>query len=77
MSVNSRSETSLSVESDEITNISNENTVLTGILKEYKQKQSSFNPNKRSPNLFLNKLELRMKNYYNELYQSKSPKHET
>ena len=76
MSVNSRSETYLSTDSDEITNTSTENTALNSILKEYQQKQSSFNPNKRSPNLFLNKLELRMKNYYNELYQSKSPKHE-
>ena len=76
MSVNSRSETSLSTDSDEITNNSTENTALKSILKEYQQKQSSFNPNKRSPNMFLNKLELRMKSYYNELYQSKSPKHE-
>lgn len=76
MSETSLSQTSVSIDSDEIKNISTENTVLNNIIKEYQQKQSSFNPNKRSPNLFLNKLELRMKSYYNELYQSKSPKND-
>ena len=37
---------------------------------EFYQKESFFNPNKGSPNKFINKLEYRMKQYYNVLYNS-------
>jgi hypothetical protein len=40
------------------------------IIKEYKLKMNSFYPGKSSPNIFVNKLEYRMKQYYN-LYKSK------
>jgi hypothetical protein len=40
------------------------------IIKEYKFKMNSFYPGKDSPNIFVNKLEYRMKQYYN-LYKSK------
>jgi hypothetical protein len=36
-------------------------------LKEYCLKQNSFNPAKGSPNLFMSKLEFRIKNYYLEM----------
>ena len=35
------------------------------IVDEYCSKRGSFNPNKSSPNIFMNKLELRLKQYYN------------
>ena len=41
------------------------------IINEYKMKMNSFNPKGDSPNFFVNKLEHRMKQYYN-LYNSKN-----
>lgn len=44
------------------------------LIKEYCLKRGQFNPKKPSPNLFCNKLEFRMKSYYNTLYTlSSSP----
>ncbi len=42
---------------------------LTLIHNEYNLKRNNFNPEK-SPNLFMNKLRIRMKCYYNELNKS-------
>ncbi len=44
--------------------------VLKDILEEYCLKRNSFNPASPSPNIFLGKLELRMKKYYNNMYNS-------
>lgn len=46
-------------------------TSLKNILCEYKIKMNSFHPKDKSPNKFVNKLEHRMKHYYN-LYKSKN-----
>ena len=46
------------------------NTRLENILKEYCLKRNSFNPSQPSPNIFMGKLEIRMKKYYNNLYNS-------
>ena len=35
------------------------------IVDEYCSKRGSFNPTKSSPNIFMKKLELRLKQYYN------------
>ena len=44
------------------------------LFHEYSLKRSQFNPKKNSPNIFCNKLEFRMKQYYNTLYTlSSSP----
>ena len=43
---------------------------LQNIIKEYEQKQNNFDPSKPSSNLFIKKLEIRMKRYYNDLYKS-------
>lgn len=43
---------------------------LLAIMNEYSLKQHQFNPNKPSPNKFLSKLELRMKRYYTDMYNS-------
>lgn len=43
---------------------------LINIIKEYELKQNSFDPSKRSPNVFIKKLEIRMKKYYTDLYKS-------
>ena len=44
------------------------------LIKEYCLKRGQFNPKKPSPNRFCNKLEYRMKSYYNTLYNlSSSP----
>jgi hypothetical protein len=40
---------------------------LKNILHEYSLKRNTFNPQNISPNIFLDKLELRMKLYYNNL----------
>jgi hypothetical protein len=40
------------------------------IIREYRIKRSSFNPKKASPNIFVNKLEYRLKQYY-DLYKFK------
>ena len=44
---------------------------------EYSLNRGKFNPVKNSPNYFCNKLEFRMKTYYNYLYNlsSSPPKH--
>ena len=47
-----------------------ENTELDNIIQEYSSKQSNFNPSKQSPNVFIKKLEIRMKMYYRDLYNS-------
>ena len=44
--------------------------VLEDILEEYCLKRNSFNPAHPSPNLFIGKLEFRMKQYYNNLYKT-------
>ena len=46
------------------------NKNLKKIINEYRLKMNSFNPKDNSPNLFINKLEYRMKYYYG-LYKSK------
>tara|TARA_B100000424_G_C22598634_1_gene334696 strand:- start:43 stop:282 length:240 start_codon:yes stop_codon:yes gene_type:complete len=38
--------------------------MIESIFEEYSLKKNKFNPDKTSPNQFLNKLELRMKQYY-------------
>mgnify|MGYP001407596922 CR=1 FL=1 len=43
--------------------------LINRIINEYRLKMNSFNPNGNSPNLFVKKLELRMKQYYG-LYRS-------
>jgi len=40
------------------------------ILIEYDEKRDNFDPTGKSPNVFVNKLELRMQKYYNLLYMS-------
>ena len=51
----------------------NTNT-LNSLIHEYCLKRGQFNPKKPSPNRFCNKLEYRMKLYYNTLYTlSSSP----
>ena len=40
------------------------------ILIEYDEKRDNFDPTSKSPNVFVNKLELRMQKYYNLLYKS-------
>ena len=50
------------------TSIKNEKK-LNYIQNEYNLKRNNFNPEK-SPNLFMNKLRVRMKCYYNELNKS-------
>lgn len=42
-------------------------------IKEYTLKQNNFNPIKGSPNLFLSKLEFRIKNYEIELDLERNP----
>ena len=44
--------------------------ILEDILEEYCLKRNSFNPTHPSPNIFIGKLEYRMKKYYNILYKS-------
>ncbi len=45
--------------------------ILNDIIQEYCLKRNQFNPNKASPNKFVNKLHMRMKIYYNKLYSVK------
>lgn len=40
---------------------------LKNIIQEYSLKRNKFNPATTSPNLFINKLEIRMKLYYDHL----------
>ena len=52
----------------------NNNKISNDIIFEYSLNRGKFNPIKNSPNYFCNKLELRMKTYYNYLYSlSSSP----
>ena len=44
--------------------------LLENIINEYCLKRNSFHPSNPSPNIFIGKLELRMKKYYNSLYNS-------
>ena len=54
-----------------IKTIKRENNVeLNNILQEYSLKQNNFDPKKPSPNVFIKKLETRMKMYYKDLYKS-------
>ncbi len=47
---------------------------MNSLIQEYCLKRGQFNPKKNSPNRFCNKLEFRMKSYYNTLYTlSSSP----
>ena len=49
-------------------------TEINSLIQEYCLKRGQFNPKKNSPNQFCNKLEFRMKRYYNTLYTlSSSP----
>ena len=50
-----------------------EKSLISKILDEYDLKQNNFNPNKHSPNRFMNKLKMRMKMYYKEQYNSYIP----
>tara|TARA_A100001011_G_C14165933_1_gene780295 strand:- start:159 stop:365 length:207 start_codon:yes stop_codon:yes gene_type:complete len=52
---------------------SQKNYKVKKIINEYKLKMNSFYPNNKSPNLFVNKLEYRMKQYY-DLYKSTNAK---
>lgn len=49
---------------------SKNNTVLEDIISEYCLKRNTFNPHSPSPNIFVTKLEQRMRMYYNSLYSS-------
>ena len=44
--------------------------ILDEIRQEYGLKQNNFNPKGPSPNIFVSKLQWRMKNYYKDLYSS-------
>tara|TARA_B100001093_G_scaffold494352_1_gene537689 strand:- start:272 stop:493 length:222 start_codon:yes stop_codon:yes gene_type:complete len=48
-------------------NKNKKNNNLKEILNEYSLKRNNFNPSRSSPNKFVNKLELRMKLYYNDI----------
>ena len=48
----------------------NNATNINNIINEYNLKRNSFNPEQPSPNLFIDKLALRMKKYYTDLYNS-------
>ena len=45
-----------------------DNDNLGNIIEEYCLKRNQFYPEQPSPNLFCNRLEIRMKAYYNNLY---------
>ena len=47
-------------------------TILDEIRQEYCLKQNNFNPKGSSPNLFVSKLQWRMRTYYKDLYNSLS-----
>jgi len=47
-------------------------TIKKIIEREYCLKRGSFNPHKPSPNLFITKLELRMKKYYSQFLSSRN-----
>jgi hypothetical protein len=48
----------------------NNTDLLDNIINEYCLKRNSFHPKNPSPNIFIGKLEIRMKKYYNKLYCS-------
>ena len=48
-------------------NNNKKNNNLKEIFNEYSLKRNNFNPSSGSPNKFVNKLELRMKLYYNDI----------
>jgi hypothetical protein len=48
----------------------NNTDLLDNIINEYCLKRNSFHPKNPSPNIFIGKLELRMKKYYSKLYNS-------
>ena len=48
----------------------NKKKFIKDILNEYSLKRNNFNPSKPSPNMFIKKLEIRMKKYYKDLYSS-------
>jgi hypothetical protein len=48
----------------------NKSDLLDNIINEYCLKRNSFHPSNPSPNIFIGKLEIRMKKYYNNLYRS-------
>ena len=45
-------------------------TIVDEIRQEYGLKRNHFNPKGPSPNLFVSKLQMRMKKYYKDLYNS-------
>lgn len=47
-----------------------ENKLLNSIHNEYCLKRNQFYPDQPSPNLFCNRLEIRMKAYYSSLYNN-------
>ena len=47
--------------------------LINKIINEYRLKMNSFNPDGKSPNLFVKKLEFRLQQYYG-LYKSKKDK---
>ena len=65
----------LSVDVDKLskTKKTSKNPLVNKIINEYKLKMNSFYPNNKSPNLFVNKLEYRMKQYY-DMYKSNNSK---
>ena len=50
--------------------ISSKNNNIQTMIDEYISKQNLFDPHKNSPNKFLDKLEHRMKSYYNDMYKT-------
>ena len=52
---------------DIATNNINNSTDYSNIINEYSLKRNNFNPNGNSPNKFIEKLEYRMKKYYDDL----------
>jgi len=53
------------------TNNNNNNNTANIIINEYKLKMNSFHPDPKSPNIFMEKLQHRIKKYY-YLYKSKN-----
>ena len=53
-----------------ITRLKKKTHLLNSIQNEYCLKRNQFHPARPSPNLFCNRLETRMKAYYNTLYSS-------
>lgn len=51
-------------------NMSKQKNEVIAIHNEYCLKRNQFRPSPTSPNLFCQRLEIRMKKYYNDLYSS-------